>query len=225
MAPQLTESLEDYLEAIAELIADEGHAHSKDIAGRLHVTMPSVTGALRQLEKMGYIVYNTHYPVQLTREGKVIADEVIRRHNVLKRFFSLVLGLPGDKATATACRLEHAVDTDTIQRFILFSEAIESRSDAKQLQGYLSEAMSMLGDPETAGMRVLTGFANGEVVRVKRFGRNLRATEDTGLRTEDVVSIEGPSLDGRSFRLVRDGLPVELPTARAENIWAVKETV
>lgn len=223
MTPRLTESLEDYLEAIAELIANEGHAHSKDIAARLHVTMPSVTGALRQLEKMGFIVYNTHYPVQLTPEGKAIADEVIRRHNVLKRFFSHILGLSGEKATATACRLEHAVDADTIQRFILFSEAIESRSDARQLQGYLSEAMSMLGDPAAAELRVLTGFAGGKTVRIVRFGRNLPDAGALEIRTGDVVSIDGPSLDGSSFRLVRNGSPVELPTVAAENIWA-KET-
>lgn len=220
MTPRLTESLEDYLEAIAELIADEGHAHSKDIAARLHVTMPSVTGALRQLEKMGFIVYNTHYPVQLTPEGKAIADEVIRRHNVLKRFFSHILGLSGEKATATACRLEHAVDSDTIQRFTLFSEAIESRSDAKQLQGYLSEAMSLLGDPASEGMRVLTGFSGGSVVRITRFGRNLPKTESLEIREDDVVSVDGPSLDGSSFRLVRNGSPVELPMVVAENIWA-----
>ena len=223
MAPQLTESLEDYLEAIAELIADEGHAHSKDISARLHVTMPSVTGALRQLEKMGYIVYNTHYPVQLTPEGKAIADEVIRRHNVLKRFFSHILGLPGDRATATACRLEHAVDSDTIERFILFSEAIESRSDAKQIQGYLSEAMSFLNDPASAHWRVLTGFTGGDVVRIRRFGRNLPEAEKTDLRENDVVSIHGSSLDGRSFRLIRNGETVELPTALAENVWAEKD--
>ena len=42
---QLTESLEDYLEAIAELIEVEGHAHAKEIAAKLNVKMPSVTGA------------------------------------------------------------------------------------------------------------------------------------------------------------------------------------
>ncbi len=78
--PALTESLEDYLEAIAELIAVEGHAHTKEIAEKLHVTMPSVTGALRQLEKLSLIVYNTHYPVQLTPEGEKIANEVLHRH-------------------------------------------------------------------------------------------------------------------------------------------------
>ena len=50
---QLTASLEDYLEAIAELTAVDGHAHAKEIAVRLNVKMPSVTGALRQLDQMG----------------------------------------------------------------------------------------------------------------------------------------------------------------------------
>ena len=90
---QLTESLEDYLEVIAELIAVEGHAHVKEIAARLNVKMPSVTGALRQLEKMNYINHKTHYPVQLTEKGRIVAEEVIYRHGILKRFFSEILGL------------------------------------------------------------------------------------------------------------------------------------
>ena len=71
--------MEDYLEAIAELIAVDGHAHTKEIAQKLNVKMPSVTGALRQLVQLGYIVYNTHYPVQLTEEGKRAAEQVRKR--------------------------------------------------------------------------------------------------------------------------------------------------
>ena len=55
MAKKLSASLEDYLEAIAELCSKEGHAHSKEIAEKLSVKMPSVTEALRQLVEMGYI--------------------------------------------------------------------------------------------------------------------------------------------------------------------------
>ena len=93
MTLRLSESLEDYLEAISELIAIEGHAHTKEIAEKLNVKMPSVTAALRQLDKMGCIVYNTHYPVQLTAVGKEIADQVVRRHRILKKFFGDILGL------------------------------------------------------------------------------------------------------------------------------------
>mgnify|MGYP003310512237 CR=1 FL=1 len=78
MTKKLSASLEDYLEAIAELCAHEGHAHSKEIAEKLSVKMPSVTEALRQLVDMGYIIYNTHYPVQLTSAGRAVAEEIVK---------------------------------------------------------------------------------------------------------------------------------------------------
>ena len=213
MIPQLTESLEDYLEAIAELIAVEGHAHAKEIAAKLNVKMPSVTGALRQLEKMGCIVYNTHYPVQLTEKGREIAEDVIHHHGVLKKFFSEILGLPLEKASDTACRLEHLIDCDTISRFVLFSEAIAKRTDAKALQTYLTEAMSQ---PDLA---VLSDCNPGGKAVVARFGRNLAQDTVTGLKPGDEVTVEGFSLDRSSVRVTVDGKTLDIPTAQAENIW------
>ena len=213
MTTQLTESLEDYLEAIAELIAVEGHAHAKEIAAKLNVKMPSVTGALRQLEKMGCIVYNTHYPVQLTEKGRIIAEDVIHHHGVLKKFFSEILGLPLEKASETACRLEHIVDCDTISRFILFSEAIAKRSDARALQTYLTEA---LAQPD---LKVLSDCVPGERVTVEKFGRNLAPDAVTGLRTGDDATVEGFSLDRSAVRITRDGQQLSIGISAAENIW------
>ena len=217
MIPQLTESLEDYLEAIAELIAVEGHAHAKEIAAKLNVKMPSVTGALRQLEKMGCIVYNTHYPVQLTEKGREIAEDVIHHHGVLKKFFSEILGLPLEKASDTACRLEHLIDCDTISRFVLFSEAIAKRTDAKALQTYLTEAMSQ---PDLV---VLSDCKPGGKAVVVRFGRNLAQDTVTGLKPGDEVTVEGFSLDRSGVRVTVDGKTLDIPTAQAENIWCRPE--
>ena len=97
MAKKLSSSLEDYLEAIAELSLESGHAHSKEIAAKLGVKMPSVTEALRQLVDMGYIIYNVHYPVQLTSTGKAVAEEIVRRHRILKRFFTEIPACPRKK--------------------------------------------------------------------------------------------------------------------------------
>lgn len=218
MPEQLTESLEDYLEAIAELIAVEGHAHAKEIAAKLNVKMPSVTGALRQLEKMGCIVYNTHYPVQLTEKGREIAEDVIHHHGVLKRFFSEILGLPLEKASETACRLEHLIDCDTIARFVLFSEAIGKRTDARALQTYLTEALSM---PE---FKVLSDCAPGEKAVVEKFGRNLAPDALPRLRQGDAVTVEGFSLDRSSVRVTINGKTLDVPTPQAENIWVRPET-
>ena len=221
MAEQLTESLEDYLEAIAELIAVEGHAHAKEIAAKLNVKMPSVTGALRQLEKMGCIVYNTHYPVQLTEKGREIAEDVMHHHRVLKQFFSEILGLPLDKASETACRLEHLIDCDTIERFVLFSEAIAKRSDARALQTYLTEAMAH------PGLAAMSDCSPGSKVVVERFGRNLEPPlghpfggyHQIPLQLGDIVTVEGFSLDRSAVRVTRDGQPLSIGIAAAENIW------
>ena len=210
---QLTESLEDYLEAIAELIEVEGHAHAKEIAAKLNVKMPSVSGALRQLEKMGCIVYNTHYPVQLTAKGRLIARDVIRRHGILKRFFSEILGLPQDKASETACRLEHIVDADTIRRFVLFSEAIGKRTDARALQVYLTEALAR---PE---LKVLSECVPGEKAVAEKFGRNIGQNAEIPLKSGDEMTVEGFSLDRSAVRVTVSGSTFDVPASLAENIW------
>ncbi len=216
---QLTESLEDYLEAIAELIAVEGHAHTKEIAEKLNVKMPSVTGALRQLERMGCIVYNTHYPVQLTPQGKEIADRVVKRHRILKQFFSGILGLSMEKASETACRLEHAVDEETIERFILFSEAIENRYDARSLQTYLTEAMAYLGREKFRTVCVLSELRPGERAVVELFSRNLADNIPYGIAIGNPLVLDGVSLDKTLFQVTVSGQPREIPLHQAENIW------
>ncbi len=223
-AMNLSESLEDYLEAIAELIAVEGHAHTKDIAEKLNVKMPSVTGAIRQLKALNYIIYNSHCPVMLTEEGKAIAEDVMHRHKVLKEFFAEVLGLPVAKASDAACHIEHVVDADAIRRFVIFSEAIEHRSDAEKLRTYLSEAMSNLEAQDGAGLSVLSEFKVGDTVEVRRFGRNLADTAKIGVSIGEKLTIEGVSLDKTSLRLSRGGVPLELPISIAENIWVTPET-
>lgn len=219
MAKKLSASLEDYLEAIAELCAREGHAHSKEIAEKLNVKMPSVTEALRQLVEMGYIVYNTHYPVELTPEGRAVAEEIVRRHQILKRFFTDILGLDPVKAAATACNVEHMVDEDTIARFVIFSDAITERSDAKSLQVYLTEAVANLESPEPERFCTLKDLAVDESAVIDRFSRNLKTLAVPVMAPGDKAVLTSISLDKTLLKFLVNGKTVELPLAVAENIW------
>lgn len=216
---KLTASLEDYIEAIAQLIAVEGHAHSKEIAARLNVKMPSVTGALRQLAKMGYITYNTHQPVLLTPSGQAAAAKVIHRHRVLKRFFSDILGLPAAQASDVACRIEHIVDEQTVDRFVIFSEAIEKRSDARALQVYLTEAMSSLADSGSRDICVLSELVPGESAELLRFGRNIADPSRLRFEPGAVITLESVSLDKSCLRAALGDQTIEIAAADAENIW------
>lgn len=219
MGKKLSASLEDYLEAIAELCAADDHAHSKEIAEKLGVKMPSVTEALRQLVEMGYIIYQTHQPVQLTAAGEAIAHEIVLRHRVLKRFFTEILGLSPAKAADTACHLEHVVDEDTISRFVIFSDAITERSDAKSLQIHLTEAISNLAKENPEIYCTLKDLALDESAVVDRFSRNLTNPETLPLAPGDKVTVTGLSLDKTLLKVTVAGEAMDLPIAVAENIW------
>src|SRR5512142_1982408 len=91
---ELSESLEDYLEAIYHLEREARVARAADIASRLNVSRPSVTGALRGLAERGLIHYVPYGTVTLTAEGRRAANAVVRRHSILKEFLEKVLSLP-----------------------------------------------------------------------------------------------------------------------------------
>ena len=111
-AQSLSASTEDYLEAIFTIVAKNKVARSKDIAEKLKVKRPSVTGALKALAEKGLVNYTPHSYITLSREGERIARWVDDRHNVLKELFSEVLKLPVDETDKAACSMEHGVSVN-----------------------------------------------------------------------------------------------------------------
>ena len=116
----LTESLEDYLESIYRNIVRNNAARVKDIAADLGVRYPSVTSALKVLEKKGLIDYEPYGIITLTAEGLAIALRITERHRLLRAFFSQVLAVDPVVADETACRLEHVIPPDVFQRLVQF---------------------------------------------------------------------------------------------------------
>jgi DtxR family Mn-dependent transcriptional regulator len=135
---KLSASLEDYLEAIYNIILEKKAVRAKDIAGRLKVSNASVTGALRALAKRALLNYAPYDVITLTPEGEKVAREVARRHEILRDFFTKVLAVEYDKADAAACTLEHGVPGDIIDRLVRFIEFIEicPLGGEKLIQGF-----------------------------------------------------------------------------------------
>ena len=121
----LTPQLEDYLEAIAELQHENRVARAKDIADRLNVTRGTVTSALRSLSEKHLINYQPYSHITLTDAGEAVADEIMRRHEVLTRYLHNVLQIPRQRAEENACRAEHVLDEEVIQRMVHFLEFLD----------------------------------------------------------------------------------------------------
>ena len=121
----LSASLEDYIEAIYHIIEEKLVARSKEIAASLQVSRASVTEALRALSKKGLINYSPYEAITLTEEGKKAAEDVIFRHEALKRFFIEVLSIDASIAEEGACRIEHAAPPESISRMIDFTKFMQ----------------------------------------------------------------------------------------------------
>jgi len=136
---RLSESLEDYLEIILDLEKTKKVARTKDIAGKMGVKRGTVSGALKSLEEKGLINYKPYSFITLTQKGARIANEITRRHAVLKDFLFRVLQIDAEKSDAVACRMEHAMDKSSIDMLVRFIEFIDTcpRTGADWVQAFV----------------------------------------------------------------------------------------
>src|SRR3990172_9470668 len=121
---KLSASLEDYIEAIFNLVLESKVARSKEIAQRLNVSRSSVTGALRLLKDKGLADYEPYDYVTLTETGRLAAAEIVKKHNILKSFFEKVLGVESNLAQDAACRAEHALGQEIIAKLLSYVEFV-----------------------------------------------------------------------------------------------------
>jgi len=107
--------LEDYLETVS-FLADDGEVRVTDIAARMGVSKPSVLSALKALVEKGLLEHERYRGVSLTAEGGRRAAQIRERHVFLTVFLRDVVGVPGDIAEKDACRMEHILSEETLDR-------------------------------------------------------------------------------------------------------------
>ncbi len=115
----LTRSIEDYLKAIYELEQDGMPAQTNAIATALDVAPPSVSGMVRRLSEAGLLQHAPYRGVQLTRDGRNAALNMIRRHRIVETYLTSKLGYDWDSVHEEAERLEHAVSDELIERMAM----------------------------------------------------------------------------------------------------------
>lgn len=116
MGKHLSSNMEDYLEAISLAANEDGLARVTDVRDLLGVKTPSVTGALRVLAEGGYLKHEPYRGVTLTAKGRRAAEDVRRRHSILSSFLSEVLGVNAKTANIDACKMEHVISRETLEK-------------------------------------------------------------------------------------------------------------
>ncbi len=110
------EIAQDYVEAIADLVAETGEARVVDLAKRLGVTHVTVNRTVTRLQKGGFVHSQPYRAIFLTDKGKNLAEVCKSRHETVVAFLQS-LGIPQRVAEMDAEGIEHHVSEDTLAAF------------------------------------------------------------------------------------------------------------
>ena len=111
-----SEVAEDYVEMIAELIAETGEARTVDLAARFGVTSPTVNAIIQRLQRENLVETRPYRSIFLTDAGETMALQAQERHQVVRDFL-VTIGVPASIAEEDAEGVEHHVSPETLAVF------------------------------------------------------------------------------------------------------------
>lgn len=120
MAKELTESLEKYLLAIADLLKENSEIKVKDVSNYLKIGGPSTADAIKTLATRGFINYVPYGTISLTPKGASSVEIKKYRHNAISKFLNMVLDIPQKDAEINANSIEYSMTEEVLIKFVHF---------------------------------------------------------------------------------------------------------
>ena len=205
----LSQSMENYLKVIYEVLEREDRAATSAIADQMGVASASVTAMLKKLAGLQLLTYERYQGVRLTPAGEKTALEIVRHHRLIELYLAEALDVPWDRVHEEAERLEHALSDD-------LEERIATVLGDPKVDPHGSPIPSRDGIVDRVDARRLSSVEAGETVTVVevadrdpdllRYLGKLEMFPGTVVRVLAVEPFQGPLVlrsNGREFILGR----------------------
>jgi DtxR family transcriptional regulator, Mn-dependent transcriptional regulator len=115
---QATVAEEEYLQTIFWLQEAGLPMTGANVARAMQLSAPTVHEMIGRLERDGYVTRGTDKVLGFTQHGREHAEGIVRRHRLIERFLTDVLGIPWDDVHEEAERLEHAMSPKLEERML-----------------------------------------------------------------------------------------------------------
>ncbi len=215
-----SEVISRYLEAIYYMWSEGEPPRSARLADWLGVSRPTVTAALRRMARDGMVRMNGRKEIEMTAAGRRAAESIVRRHRIMERWLTDVLGLDWVTADAEAARLEHAV-SEVVERRLY--EAIgrpRTCPHGNPIPGHSKSS------PKERRLATLGAGSRAAISRVSEVAERdapllLAYLDDRGLtpgRQIDVVEVDDI---GRTIRIRAGKREVTLSHDTAAKLWVM----
>lgn len=216
-APHTT-TADRYLEAVFHIAAEGDVVRPGRLSHWLQVSAPTVSEALRRLERDGWVVLSPDRSVALTEEGARVAEAIVRRHRVLERWLTDVLGLDWASADVEAERLAAATSDEVIDRIDLSMGRPATCPHGNVIPGRR---------PDYGDLVALSDLAAGRRVRVRRVSEVaehegqplLRELTRNGIGEGSSITVLERTPDGAVVEVEPLGARVSLDSFAVGTIW------
>src|SRR5687768_16860583 len=117
-ADHATDAEEEYLQIMFWLEEAQLPMTGANIARAMQLSPPTVHEMIGRLERDGYVSRGEDKALSFTPDGRDHAEAIVRRHRLIERFLTDVLGIPWDEVHEEAERLEHAMSPVLEERML-----------------------------------------------------------------------------------------------------------
>jgi len=193
---------------------------SARLADWLSVSRPTVTVALRRMTRDGMVHLNAHKEIELTARGDDAAAAIVRRHRIMERWLTDVLGLDWVTADAEAERLEHAVSEVVEQTLYRSLGRPKTCPHGNPIPGYSTMRANELR------LSALRPGDSGTITRISEVAQReapplLQYLHDRGLHPGTRITVEEVDEVGRTIQL-RAARRLTLSTETASKLSVVR---
>jgi DtxR family transcriptional regulator, Mn-dependent transcriptional regulator len=228
----LSATVEEYLETIYNMSAENELVIGARLAEKFRVSPPTVTEMLKRLVRDGYVEMDNKRQVTLTEAGNQAAEAVLRRHRLTERFLADMLGMQWHQVHEEAGRLEHFISGAVEERVIASLNYPTTCPHGNPIPGSVPNARAYLKDQ---GAVRLSTVAPGEKATILLISEVVEDEEalilylhEKGLTPGTRLIVLGQDNRGNGdqheedFRLQVEGREVRISKAVAAKIWVTR---
>ena len=181
-------STENYLSEIYKLEQSNVKVKTNVIAKKLEISNAAVTDMLKKLSNNGWILYERYKNIELTKNGKEYASQIVRRHRIWEIFLHQIVGLPWDKVHDEAHRLEHSASDELVDKLEEMLEFPEFDPHGDPIPG---KDGSIPKIKDSIPLSKVRAGISGKVVRVNDFDNNfLNYLSQIGLKLGKKITVK-----------------------------------
>jgi len=198
--PSPSEVISHYLEAIYYIRAEGEVVRGARLADWLSVSRPTVTIAVRRMVRDGIVRLTLRKDIELTARGLAAAEAIVRRHRIVERWMTDLLGLDWVSADLEAERLEHAISAVVEEKLYRVLGRPRTCPHGNPIPGYSTMRanelrLSELKPGEPATITRISEVAQREAPPL------LQYLHDRGLRPGARVAVQEVDEVGRTMQL------------------------